>query len=718
MKNIFVLITFFLIVNNSISQENCPTARLKYLEENPDVKKVNIDPWAHFINYGKKEGRVWPSCQEIISVSKVSKENDIKYGTLNTGGFLVNEKGFVGGLRALSGMDQVDRKYDDTLKFNLEKLISLQKTKDSIMLLLKPYENKSFTYFSDKLNLNRAWSGINDDVFRTYNILKSSDLYLVPDSYYHDLSWLASTILDGKKYHKDWKKYDGNNRVVVIGFNSQEKYFFKPLNNQNIFGMENEIRIHYAFLPGERSLSKEYEWREFERDRPQCLKCSGPGVFYIPQNYSIDYLNYRNKFFSKTPKVDCETCRMMSEEEKNALIKQITNLDPKYFDLKEEYNNVVTEFSNLEKSFVWKINSDFYYVGHLDKIQKPYGYGKLIGPDNKIIFSGMWENGFPKQIGEYFLYSNFEFPNLILMSADNKNVLQIFSGTEINTNSKLINLYLGEFSSSNRNGFGQGFHTKCKYIGNWKNGLIEGKGEMSFYNGGDTYKGNVSNGKFQGFGEYYYSESKKTFKGNWVDNKANGYGELYSNNGTLLEKGNYINGEFQQPVEIPQVNQIANNTDKLEMVNCSFQFSKPKLNITWVDNRKSCCNPYCKNYATYSNNKTTNQIIAEKKYLSDIMEAHFLEVNASEEHKKSDRLRLFNFMNSTYINNNSNDIFSAFNLENMGFSMMSLENPFASLQSKETRIKELKSKNREVDMYSTGRYCSEKCKKFCNDMGY
>jgi uncharacterized protein (TIGR02145 family) len=53
----------------SFTQTNCESARKEYLEKNPDVKNVGIDPWSHFNYYGKKEGRIWPSCSENIKSS-------------------------------------------------------------------------------------------------------------------------------------------------------------------------------------------------------------------------------------------------------------------------------------------------------------------------------------------------------------------------------------------------------------------------------------------------------------------------------------------------------------------------------------------------------------------------------------------------------------------------------------------------------------------------
>ena len=38
----------------------CADARLLYLKRNPGVRIARVDPWEHFLNFGKKEGRRWP----------------------------------------------------------------------------------------------------------------------------------------------------------------------------------------------------------------------------------------------------------------------------------------------------------------------------------------------------------------------------------------------------------------------------------------------------------------------------------------------------------------------------------------------------------------------------------------------------------------------------------------------------------------------------------
>jgi hypothetical protein len=76
MKNYyhFVIILLCLFSTNfSYSQsgieENCQSARNEYLIKNTDVKNAGLDPWSHYQNYGKKEGRKWPACTETTNTA-------------------------------------------------------------------------------------------------------------------------------------------------------------------------------------------------------------------------------------------------------------------------------------------------------------------------------------------------------------------------------------------------------------------------------------------------------------------------------------------------------------------------------------------------------------------------------------------------------------------------------------------------------------------------
>ena len=42
------------------AQRTYDQARVRYLEDNPDVARAGMDPWVHYSMYGKNEGRAWP----------------------------------------------------------------------------------------------------------------------------------------------------------------------------------------------------------------------------------------------------------------------------------------------------------------------------------------------------------------------------------------------------------------------------------------------------------------------------------------------------------------------------------------------------------------------------------------------------------------------------------------------------------------------------------
>lgn len=73
----------FVEPQNFINQD-CENARIKYLEANPDVKNANVDPWYHFNQFGKNEGRKWFDCKNITTTytpedCKYSREKYLEY---------------------------------------------------------------------------------------------------------------------------------------------------------------------------------------------------------------------------------------------------------------------------------------------------------------------------------------------------------------------------------------------------------------------------------------------------------------------------------------------------------------------------------------------------------------------------------------------------------------------------------------------------------------
>jgi len=111
---------------------------------------------------------------------------------------------------------------------------------------------------------------------------------------------------------------------------------------------------------------------------------------------------------------------------------------------------------------------------------------------------------------------------------------------------------------------------KCRYKGEWKNGLPNGKGIKHFFNtdsyidgnfvdgfadgyGKHTfeqtwektqpyYEGEIKRNQYQGKGTYYYGDGDY-YKGMWKDGKYNGQGAAYSNRLDRTWVGEYKNDE-------------------------------------------------------------------------------------------------------------------------------------------------------------------------------
>lgn len=87
----------------------------------------------------------------------------------------------------------------------------------------------------------------------------------------------------------------------------------------------------------------------------------------------------------------------------------------------------------------------------------------------------------------------------------------------------------------------------CKYVGEWKDGQMDGEGEelspdkrlvkKNFL----LYKGTYKNGKREGFGTYNY-ENGSTYKGLFKLGLKHGVGEFFNTKGKLQYEGSYVNG--------------------------------------------------------------------------------------------------------------------------------------------------------------------------------
>lgn len=132
--------------------------------------------------------------------------------------------------------------------------------------------------------------------------------------------------------------------------------------------------------------------------------------------------------------------------------------------------------------------------------------------------------------------------------------------------------------------------------------------------------------------------------------------------------------------------------------NCNFVFTKPKLNITYIDNRMMCC--YCKKrYAKHYSSAKSRKDAEELTYLGEILELHYQKVNADDCYKNECLKRYTQFVNDNYgmLAGLTSGMFSKVGVLFQSF--------FG---------KTMGSKNRTIDMYSIeSNFCSPKCQDDC-----
>jgi antitoxin component YwqK of YwqJK toxin-antitoxin module len=77
------------------------------------------------------------------------------------------------------------------------------------------------------------------------------------------------------------------------------------------------------------------------------------------------------------------------------------------------------------------------------------------------------------------------------------------------------------------------------YIGQFRNGLFNGKGTEYYSNGKIQYEGDYVNGNREGKGKYIW-EDGQYFIGQWKNDLRNGKGILYYSNEKIKYEGDYV----------------------------------------------------------------------------------------------------------------------------------------------------------------------------------
>jgi len=288
MKTIFACLIFIINVATYAQLENCELARKEYLNKNPDVKKAGIDPWLHYNNYGKKEGRVWISCEDN---SKTTKKSDNLY-------------------------------YDDSIK----------KIENSIQVL-----NNKIAVLNDSLNSYYTFAGkkigIALETIETYNSFKSCEVYKIERGYYD-------------KHQKDGRFKIGGNYYFIFGHGTitEDIYFGLDFKNQ-VFAAILGNRFGYGSYFNDDSIyvSSDIIWNS-DTWINQLEYSSG----FSEEKYKKS----RNEFFTKvTSQLQKNpNLKLLSPEEKSKWLKSLTNLDDNFFIYYDELKILSNELALLNKA--------------------------------------------------------------------------------------------------------------------------------------------------------------------------------------------------------------------------------------------------------------------------------------------------------------------------------------------------------------------------------
>lgn len=110
-------------------------------------------------------------------------------------------------------------------------------------------------------------------------------------------------------------------------------------------------------------------------------------------------------------------------------------------------------------------------------------------------------------------------------------------------------VYMGEFSSHKREGFGYYRFNKIEeYHGMWVHDLRNGEGESTFSNK-NYYKGNWVNNHMSGYGTMIYKNLCSTYTGQWELSKPHGQG-IYEIEGPVRVEGTWKEGVLEGPGKV------------------------------------------------------------------------------------------------------------------------------------------------------------------------
>ena len=186
------------------------------------------------------------------------------------------------------------------------------------------------------------------------------------------------------------------------------------------------------------------------------------------------------------------------------------------------------------------------YSGHYEHGVKT-GFGKYLW-ENGTAYFGEWRGGLMEGRGVIYFKGDMKAEALLQASVEltlyDVHLEPIAQNCRYNTT--LPNIKGGKYDGEWRRGLMHGkgtltFSDGCTYTGEWDEAAMTGKGVMSYLSA-DTYHGMFLHSRRQGMGELHYADGR-VFVGQWAKDVRHGVGRLSYPSGDVSE-GFYFNDVF------------------------------------------------------------------------------------------------------------------------------------------------------------------------------
>lgn len=399
MKIVFIIALIFVQISG-FAQQNCESARKKYLQMNPDVANAKLDAWYHYLKYGIDEGRDWYECESQIFYEKQA-EPQIFSEILDLNSLTFNvEK--IKRLKLSSIWDEnlIKNKRMKILHSSFE-----LDNKEYKILLIYDFKSGKPVFNGKKLNRN-----INLGEWFFYIDGKKIGSILIHKIENGKISEYRFTCLQYRRWepknnnlsqvqNNRWYEKRGNEIYGEYwAYSWKGDYYF---GENPILSKTKESRCQIIFYNGD--LFEGYVNRDFE--------IMNKGKYFF--NTHPLYLKYEGRFFEN--KFDDSKNIHDPSEKSDLYLKNGKKINGKFI------SGVI---KTNEKYHIKYPNGDVYY-GYITKEFKRHGEGKLRYPNGNI-FLGNWYDDNINGDGK-ILYNDGQ----VIEGFWGKNVLEKYHGEKV-----------------------------------------------------------------------------------------------------------------------------------------------------------------------------------------------------------------------------------------------------------------------------------------------